>query len=459
MAVNHIKVSEHQVKMDNHDSYKRFIKEQVRIYLTDAKLEVIDVYNMKGVSSTTLAGNKERLVILGNHTQSGAGNERAEINGISLLNPCGAGTLITSEDGVVLAEVLKPENGSHLQLNILFDLFGAFNDVNRALFKYIMKELNEKVFRKELLDFSWKHTTQREKLTAVFTEQIKVSQEKYIKDDTRRVNNIEDQIREYIRELKNRYDERIRLNNQIESAKARLDKVDDKLIKDLDNIIANKKVKDLYIRDNKFVVETNPIYAYHDKTGERYYIGNMRIEMQPSNTDVRFYGDNPRRSHWTQADPHPHVDGHNGHACLGNVGSTIAELCSQMELYALTMICIDFLESVNTEDSAGRNIINWDKVDEEGKVIIAPEPEPEPEDTWVCDFCEETCPDHEESFRVFESYTGDAEGNGNWGEERFVCEDCLNDHYIYHECLDEHIREGHCDIEEDEEEEEEENEF
>src|SRR5690606_9940189 len=115
--------------------------------------------------------------------------------------------------------------------------------------------------------------------------------------------------------------------------------------------------------------------------------GSMKIVMNMSNTDVRFYNlDNPRHGYWTNEDPHPHVSGGNNTACLGNVASTIAELCSRNEVYALALMCIDFLENANTTDPAGAKVVNWDEVDEEGNIIRSGEEDDE--ENEFCDCCQ-----------------------------------------------------------------------
>lgn len=145
----------------------------------------------------------------------------------------------------------------------------------------------------------------------------------------------------------------------------------DKYIAGLEDVAKHVDVENLIVNENNVSIFVNNVYAhaYVDNQDRRYYIGNMEIRIDMNNADVRFFGDNPRRSHWTAKDPHPHVDGNNGRACLGNADATIAQLCSQKEIYPLFLVCLDFLQNANTEDTAGRKIVNWDEVDEHGIVI------------------------------------------------------------------------------------------
>jgi hypothetical protein len=444
MSIEQIEVHEHRVKMDNFSYYRQVITDILQKTLQSAELQKIDVYNMNGtVERSILGGHKERMIIMGHYP----------------LEQDGA-LEIRDAEGVLLATYIEKESIIN-QLNIFPDLFGTYNDDNIRTFQFILNQMEEKVFLQKILDYSWKSTSKKEQLTQSFTSALRSQQEKYIREDKRKIENAEQSIRDYTLELKRQYENRNRLMNQVESAEVKLKAVDGQIIKELDNIVANPKVKELFIKDGKFIVHTQPIYAYHDRTGERYYIGNMKIEMNPQNTQVKFFGDNPRKSYWGEGCPHPHVNT-SGEACLGNVSTTIAELCAQMELYALTLICIDFLESVNTSDAAGKNIVNWDKVDDDGNIIAKGGEEKDlGDDPWTCDHCGELQHEDADTYRVYTSYSANINTDGDhynteYSDEIYVCESCLHQHYTYRDDIDEYVRNGNYDVEYDEEDEEEE---
>lgn len=347
--IESVNLNEHQVRPDRYDEYKRVMSEKVRSKLVNADVQTIDIFNMKGESTTIYAGSPSRLVIMVNHPQSNPDAKKFEIDGVEIAN-------------------FVENNAEQInQLNIFPDLLGDFN--RRDEFDAILSWMENTHYLEKVRRFSWKLTSEKETLTKNFVEQIKTAQERIIRSDIEQLSSAEQAILDYTLELKRQFDKRTRLQCSIQSANTAISAVTTKLIADLDNIVAHPKVANLTLKDNKFIVNTAPLYAYHDKTGERYYIGNMRIEMKPDNTEIKFFGDNPRRSHWTTNDPHPHVNGRTGNACLGSLAPTVAELCSQMEIYALTLMAIDFLESVNTDDTAGKHIVNWDMVDEEGNII------------------------------------------------------------------------------------------
>ena len=198
------------------------------------------------------------------------------------------------------------------------------------------------------------------------------------------------------------------------------------IINDLDLVCQLDKVKDIVFKDNIFTIFTNPLNIYDE--GVTYYGGNYQITINLANTEIKFFGDNPRPSYWTNHDPHPHVDGSSGDACLGNIGGTIAELCNQSQLYALALICIDFLESTNTDDEAGKNIIHWDIIEPDGCIIPA-DIYSNPDGECQCEVCDNY---YNETFTAF----GYIDDDGNGRDERQICQRCADDNYYWNDDID-----------------------
>ena len=100
---------------------------------------------------------------------------------------------------------------------------------------------------------------------------------------------------------------------------------------------------------------------------------------------------------------------------LGNVSTTIAELCSAKEIYPLFLVCLEYLQSVNTDDSAGRKVYNWEEI------ISEPTPAPVVEEPAV-DLAPET-PVTEEStstivYTYFDDETAELDNPEMWDEEQ-----------------------------------------
>jgi hypothetical protein len=380
MPIGSITINDYQVLLGgsraNHNELKTKITDIIRRTLTSADVRRIDFFNLNGQPHEHKAGiRNERIVIFTNAVAKGSPedtvfDEPITINGIEnsytrYHSPLGDGTLILGDQGLIIAEWRE----STWELNILFDVFNVTNPAEAVnVFEFIMKEFERLVLYPKTFENSWKHTQNKSALTSRFLDKMKKQRETLIKSDMDAVTNYERKIDELKRSIKSYTDTLYQKRRQVAAEQQNIANIGDTLLKDLNLIIAHEKISDLQIKDGKFTVFTNPLNIYAD-TGKVYYGGKYKIELEPENADVRFFGDNPRQGYWTDRDPHPHVDGKNGEACLGNVSSTIAELCSQMQIYALSLVCIDFLESANTSDAAGRNVTHWDEVDEDGNIV------------------------------------------------------------------------------------------
>jgi len=240
----------------------------------------------------------------------------------------------------------------------------------QEVFIYIMREFERLVWHPKTLENSWIFSSDKTALTKRFSERMRRQRERTITQDRDNLETAEARINEFKLKIKQNFDKAIRLRRSIVTESNNLNSVSTSLIRDLDLIVGTPNVIDLQIIDDIFHIWTDDIYCY-DENGKRYYIGKCRFTINLENTDVRFFNlNNCRRSYWTDNDPHPHVNGENGQACLGSVATTIAELCANSEIYALVLICIDFLENVNISDPAGEKVVNWDEVDAEGNIIV-----------------------------------------------------------------------------------------
>jgi len=278
-----------------------------------------------------------------------------------------------------------------------------------------MKEFDKLVWIPKLYEFSWKFTQNKPNLTQSLVENIKRQKEIRINNDLMEIRNLENKIREFKRNIKNFHENCAVRRRSVETEMAYMANVSNSLIKDLDSIVNHPKIKDIQIKENKFIVFTEPLIITSDQN-KRYLGGEFRIEIKPENTEIRFYGGIPNRSYWTDHDPHPHVNGRSNEACLGNIDSTIAELCASMEIYAIVMTAVDFLESANTHDVAGRRVINWQEIDENGNHI-------ESTPMIECNYCGNMFNEDE----LNTAWEGE-DDEGVHGEQ-LVCNTCLEDYY------------------------------
>lgn len=200
------------------------------------------------------------------------------------------------------------------------------------------------------------------------------------------------------------------------------------------NILSHDTVKSMNIEGKKVVILTNRI-DIDDGKGNNFKGNEYEITFNYENFSVRFKGKEGHRGYWTNHDPHPHIDGNNGMACLGDAGSMLAITLNEFELYASYIIALNFLQQVNVEDPAGRRILNWDCIDKNGNVIENPYRREE-----VCKCCGQELDELDED-DVYEC--DDCGGKmcyqcKTWVENgnKLVCNECLDDYICCYECDD-----------------------
>ena len=192
---------------------------------------------------------------------------------------------------------------------------------------------------------------------------------------------------------------------------------------------------DVNSAERKLIVETDNIII-QDEEGNKYLGNKFKIVFNFGSYNVRFYGldeDLCRKSYWTSYDPHPHIDGSTGVACLGDAGSMLSISMNEKELYASYIIALNFLQQVNTEDVAGKNIGNWDCIDDEGNIIDNPH-----NVTYTCSCCGATIEDGDQfechdcgDIICVDCYRYNAEGYR-------ICDGCLDEDYTYCDCCGEY---------------------
>lgn len=193
-------------------------------------------------------------------------------------------------------------------------------------------------------------------------------------------NELEGTICDYENAIKTRITQIARYTKELEIARKELQAIDqlmeeqkEKLLQEFKNIRNLNNIKDIEIKDSNLIVYTDKIYAKVTKEPYegRYFLGMYKIIINLDNGKIEFFNIIPdcrRRSYWTENDQHPHIAS-DGEACFGDAYTPIAEFFSQREYCAMVTLLVSFLQSVNVDDVAGKCVLNWDKVNEEGEVI------------------------------------------------------------------------------------------
>lgn len=282
------------------------------------------------------------------------------------LKPSGKGVKITSPEGNTVAEWINEKN----TLLILFDL--CKNTSHDAIFKHIIKEWLNIYFDGKNIDEIIKEKEEKKRREELdkFVNNMKEGIEKQKRENENKIKRYENDIEYFKSEITNRCRNMELLRKQVPTFEDTLNDIEKRIRDEFALIEKLDKVKNVKFENGLLVIFTDVLYAYTEDD-DRYYMGEYKCTVNLRNSEVNYYlvNDEGRRGCWTSHDPHPHVDGGYGVPCLGNVSSTIAELCGQIQLYPLATILLDFLQSVNTKDYAGAYVVNWDKVNEDGDII------------------------------------------------------------------------------------------
>ena len=211
-----------------------------------------------------------------------------------------------------------------------------------------------------------------EKMLANILKVIEYISEDELKREHDRLALITSDISRYTDSLARLYKEQQQAMNKIKTAQKASDEKQNKIKKDLEQILTLDKIKSITSSsDGKGLsVRTELLYGYTQH--------NRCFKLAPYNITINFIDgsirfDCPqafkRRSCWSESCPHPHISTE-GEACFGNIASTIAQLLADMELFALITILLNYLESINVEDVAGEYCTNWDEVDPDTHELI-----------------------------------------------------------------------------------------
>lgn len=127
--------------------------------------------------------------------------------------------------------------------------------------------------------------------------------------------------------------------------------------REFDKLLAVDKVRDVVAESGVIKVFTDTLYCADPRDGRVHEIGQFRIEIYNncSNGGVRWFN-LTRRGPNNHHAPHVNPD---GVACYGNTAEIWPELIGNYEYAAAAMVAIQFIESVNTEDSWGERISDW----------------------------------------------------------------------------------------------------
>ena len=130
--------------------------------------------------------------------------------------------------------------------------------------------------------------------------------------------------------------------------------------REFDKLLAVPKVLDVQVADGVVKVFTDTLYCIDPRTKLTHEIGKFRIEIYENcvNGGVLWFNLTRQVSAYKSNMHAPHVF-HRGNACYGSTAEIWPELIGAYEFAAAAMVAIQFVESVNVDDGAGKYIDRW----------------------------------------------------------------------------------------------------
>lgn len=138
--------------------------------------------------------------------------------------------------------------------------------------------------------------------------------------------------------------------------------------KHLTRLRAHPLILGVNFYEGRWYVRVKPLRAV-SKHPYYFQLGGLILAINLEQNEVTFMGDRVYHCYWNNLSPHPHVSGQGSHACLGNAAEPLSYMAANGMLYDYVMLCLDFLQSVNVDDSAGRYVGEWPRVNQAGKLL------------------------------------------------------------------------------------------
>lgn len=138
---------------------------------------------------------------------------------------------------------------------------------------------------------------------------------------------------------------------------------------EFDKLLQVPKVKRVEAKEGKVIVYTDVLFCADPRTGKRHEIGAFRIELSVDSGMPRWFNLTRKVRGYRANQMAPHI-WEDGTACLGNTAEVFPELMGSYEFAAAAMVAIQFVESVNTDDAAGKNVSNWPEAPAEEVVHV-----------------------------------------------------------------------------------------
>ena len=276
----------------------------------------------------------------------------------SSFAPSGEGVAIIDLNGWPAAELIGETN-----LYIHHDICHFGRDRELEIFRHILEETvvaltmppKEKAERqKKLAEEKRKHARQ------AYAQECSARLQKSLAELENKISNDNEKMRELQQSIVNTIRSVKESKLQLEHLASFRSRTHELYGQEFDKLLTVKGVRDVNISNGIITVFTDILYCVDPRTDKRHEIGAFRIEIYTdgSNDGVHWYNLTRLVEGYKKEMQAPHVFP-DGKACLGSAQEVFPELIANYEFAAVAMLAIQFVESVNTDDSAGKHIDKW----------------------------------------------------------------------------------------------------
>ena len=277
--------------------------------------------------------------------------------------PTYEGYVIHTSEGFAAAELIGNSN-----LYIHFDAVHNGDTNEKRIFSKILEET--------LLSLSASPEEQKKQRDNFFKEQLAAARKKYqkfcveretkeLEEATKTLKANEGQVRLHQKALVDFIRSCRELGQKIEFLQKTGVEKEKKHLEEFDRICAIEKVERVTVSESIIDVFTDTLYCQDPRSKIVHEIGafNIKIFVNGDENCIRWFN-MTRRVNGYEGEMHaPHVF-HTGKACMGNTAEAFPQLIAQYKFAACIVLAIQFIESVNTDDPAGRHIDKWPQAKE-----------------------------------------------------------------------------------------------
>lgn len=276
------------------------------------------------------------------------------------FEPAQKTSVVFTSDGYAWGEYVAPN-----YLYIFFDVCQKDTLSSLAIFRSMLKqfieEVTPEVIRSSVSDIAKKREDKQKNELRGFMKTMLASQFAASKLKVETLTKDLEQMHNKVVALIRDRDYNLKLFKAFDETE-----VDKKIVTMIRDLYQDKNIIGLKIEGNIFKVFTDTLYVVDPRTSWKHEVGKFRLELECGTGTIRIY--NLTRlvlGYSGQKMNAPHVFANNT-MCAGNFVETTAELFGKHDYSNLASTLIIFLESVNVEDSAGRMVFRWPKVNADG---------------------------------------------------------------------------------------------